>query len=379
MAKKKTTYPFTVILEDTEKIPRRVWLKERKLAVCASDYPAIVGLSGFKTPVDIYEDKVDSEKVSEEVSLETKYRFDIGHALEPVMLETIGREIGAVPIRDKRMVESTLYPYMRADIDGLFLMKQDRVICGTELQKNEMVLFEAKTTSFSKYMEYREQPDPAHVAQSKFGMLVRGLKHCIIGYSCGGNNLSTDLTYHLCELTEEDEETIPLVVKDFWEEHVLKQIPPSQALGPHASEFKKALIRHYGKTARNDGNVLKFPVHMAEILRQSIAVRQEISELNAIIKSKEAQRDSIELPLVNMLGDQYQSGELNSIYLSYKAGFSSTERKTLSAENMERLQKEHPEVYQMLIDEAYITTSVSRTFNVRSKAKKAKTRRKRGA
>ena len=84
MAKKKTTYPFTVILEDTEKIPRGVWLKERKLAVCASDYPAIVGLSGFKTPVDIYEDKVDSEKVSEEVSLETKYRFDIGHALEPV-------------------------------------------------------------------------------------------------------------------------------------------------------------------------------------------------------------------------------------------------------------------------------------------------------
>ena len=98
-----------------------------------------------------------------------------------------------------------------------------------------------------------------------------------------------------------------------------------------------------------------------------------------MIKSKEAQRDSIELPLVNMLGDQYQSGELDSIYLSYKAGFSSTERKTLSAENMERLQKEHPEVYQMLIDEAYITTSVSRTFNVRSKAKKAKTRRKRGA
>ena len=45
MAKKKTTYPFTVILEDTEKIPRGVWLKERKLAVCASDYLSLIHIS----------------------------------------------------------------------------------------------------------------------------------------------------------------------------------------------------------------------------------------------------------------------------------------------------------------------------------------------
>lgn len=88
-------------------------------AVCASDYPAIVGLSSFKTPVDIFEDKIDPDAISEEVTLGTKFRYDIGHALEPVILETIALEIGAIPVRDKRMVESTRYPYMRADIDGL--------------------------------------------------------------------------------------------------------------------------------------------------------------------------------------------------------------------------------------------------------------------
>lgn len=380
MSKKKATAPFAVILEDTEAVDRAVWLKERKLAVCASDYPAIVGLSGFKTAVDIYEDKTDPENVSEAVTLETKFRFDIGHALEPVLLETIGREIGAIPIRDKRMVESIRYPYMRADIDGLFMMKEDRVVCGTELKQGELVLFEAKTTSYSKYMEYREAADPAHIAQSKFGMLVRGLQHCIIGYSSGGNNLSSDLCYHLCELTDEDEETIPMVVQDFWEEHVLKEIPPSQALGPYASEFKKALIRHYGKTSKNDGAVLQLPVHTAAIFQQALALRAEISQLNAEVKSKEAERDRVELPLVNMLGDQYQSGVLESIYLSYKASFSCTERKTLSADNMERLKEEKPDVYQMLVDEGYITTSLSRTFSVRSKEKKSKTKRtKRGA
>ena len=126
--------------------------------------------------------------------------------------------------------------------------------------------------------------------------------------------------------------------------------------------------------------MLQLPVHTAAIFQQALALRAEISQLNAEVKSKEAERDRVELPLVNMLGDQYQSGVLESIYLSYKASFSCTERKTLSADNMERLKEEKPDVYQMLVDEGYITTSLSRTFSVRSKEKKSKTKRtKRGA
>lgn len=379
MPKTKTNSLFTVVLEDSEAVPREVWLKERKKAICGSDYPAIVGLSGFKTPVDIFEDKIDPNKISETVTLETKFRFDIGHALEPVILETIARAIGATPIRDKRMVESSVYPYMRVDIDGLFQMKEDCVVCGTKLKKGEIVLFEGKTTSYSKYMEYREAADAAHIAQSKFGMLVRDLKHCIIGYSCGGNNLSSDLTYHICELTEEDKETIPVVVRNFWEEHVLKKVPPTEVLGPYASEHKKALLRYNWKDGQKSGAVLQFPLYVADLIRQSLQVRDELSELNALVKTKEAERDSIELPLVGLLGDQYQSGVLESIYASYTAKINTTERKTLNAENMTRLKEEHPEIYQTLIDEGYITTSVSRSLSVRSKAKKAKAKRKRGA
>lgn len=377
MAKKIKSAPFRVILEDTEAIPREVWLRERKLAVCGSDYSAIVGLSGFKTAVDIYEDKTSPDDVQSEIILEEKYRYDIGHALEPIMLEAIATEIGAIPIRDKRMVESTIYPYMRVDIDGLFQMKEDCVVCGHLFKQGELVLFEGKTSSYAKYMDYREVPGADHVAQSKFGMLVRGLTHCIIGYSCGGNNLSRDLVYHVCELTKEDQETIPEIVREFWEEHILKEVPPTEVLGPYASEFKKSLIRHYSKTARNTGDVLRYPVHAAEIFKRSLAIRSEISLLNAELKQKESERDSVELPLIAMLGNQYQSGVLESIYLSYNAGFSTTERRTMSAENISRLQEEQPELYEQLVAGGFITTSVSRTFSVKSKQKKAKTQRKR--
>ncbi len=371
---------FIVILQDTEAVSREIWLKERKKAVCASDYPAIVGLSSFKTPVDIFEDKIDPDAISEEVTLGTKFRYDIGHALEPVILETIALEIGAIPVRDKRMVESTRYPYMRADIDGLFVMNKDRVICGTQFYKGEQILFEGKTTSFTKFMDYRKAPDPAHVAQSKFGMLVRGLDHCIIGYSCGGNNLDSDLVYHICHLTDEDRETIPMIVKDFWEKNVMTRTPPSEALGPYASSFKQALIRYLGKTAANDGQVLQLPLYAAPIIQNSLAIREEISRRRSEIRELEEKRDSIELPLVNLLGDKYQSAILESTYQQFRIGFSVSERESLTAESLARLKKEQPLLYETLVAQGYIQTNISRSFSVKSKEKKMRTtRKKRGA
>ncbi len=372
----KTRVPFTVIAEDTEAMPRKDWLRERKSAVCGSDYPALVGLSGFQTAIDIYEDKTDPNAIESEITLADKYRFDIGHAIESIMHEAIALDIEAMAIRDKRMVESTLYPYMRVDIDGLFLIKKDCVVCGYLFNEGDLVLYEGKTTQYSKFMDYRETPAPAHVAQCKFGMLVRGLTHCVIGYSCGGNNLSRDLAYHVVELTEEDRETIPLVVKEFWEDNVLALTPPTEALGPYASDFKKALIRHYGKTAKNDGEILRFPVHMQETLKRAMAVRGELTAINAQMRIKEAERDAIDAPLIAMLGDQYQTGVLESIYTMYKAAFSVSERETVSADNILRLRDEMPEEYKKLLAAGIITTSVTRTFSVRSKKKKARTQRR---
>ena len=374
---KALAQPFVVVLKDAEAVPREEWLLERKLAICGSDYPALVGLDGFKTSIDIFEDKTNPTAVNSEITLADKYRFDIGHALESVMHEAVANEIGAIAVRDKRMVESTKYPYMRVNIDGLFYIQEDCVVCGYIFKKGDVVMFEGKTCTYSKYMDYREAPAPAHVAQSKYGMLVRGLTHCIIGYSCGGNNLSRDLTYHVVELTKDDIETIPVVVREFWEESVQKNTPPTEALGPYASEFKKALIRHYGKAAKNDGEIYRFPIHMQEVFKKSLELRSRLAQMNKEIRLTEAERDSVEAPLIALLGSEYQTGILESIYLTYKAGFSVSERETISADNMERLRDEQPDVYKKLTKEGIINTSITRSFSVRSKQKKAKTQRNR--
>ena len=128
-----------------------------------------------------------------------------------------------------------------------------------------------------------------------------------------------------------------------------------------------------------DGLQVQFPAHAAEVFRQSLSIREEISQMNAELKRKEAERDNVELPLIAMLGNQYQSGVLESVYRSYNAGFSKTERRTITSDNMERLQKEQPEMYNQLVEGGFITTSISNTFTVRSKQKKSRTQKqKRG-
>jgi predicted phage-related endonuclease len=371
------TGPYRVILADSEAVPREEWLRARKPAICSSDYPQIVGLSSFGTAIDIFEDKIEPEQVSGAISLEQKFRFDIGHALEPVILTTIAANIHARPIRDKRLVESTLYPYMRNDVDGLFEMLEDRVIQGVPFSKGDVIMFEGKTTNYISFMEWRESPSPAHVAQSKHGMLVRGLRWAIIGY-WKGNNLQTDLVYHLVPLTEVDIATIPLVCREFFEHSVNPKIPPNAALGPYAAEFKKALLRHYSGVGPRKNAELKLPYHTQPLFEQALSIRAKHSALNEQMKELEIERDKIDAQFISMLGAGYKTGVLDSIYRTFTASISSSTSPVVSSENLERLRQEDPKVYDDLVKQGFITQRKRESFTVRCIQKSATTTKTRG-
>ena len=371
MAKKDV---FRTILEDTENVSREVWLRERKKAICGSDFPVLLGLSTFRTAVDLFVDKTNPDEISEEVSLLSKYRLDIGHALEPVMLGTIGLELGAIPIRDKRMVESIQYPYMRVDIDGIFMMQQPRRVSGVDLAAGELVLFEAKTVSKKKFYQHLAAPDLGHVAQCKFGMLVRGMTHCILAYSNGGNNLSEDLIYYCVSLTDEDRQRIPLILHEFWE-NVQKGIPPTEPMEADTTAFKKSLIRYYSAGPKSDEDA-QIPTYLLPTIQKSLEIRQEISKLNELLKAKEQERDLNELPLVEFLGNKSNAGVLESALTVYRAGYTVTNRRSVNADGLDRLKEEHPEVFDLLSKEGYIQSSSSRSLYVKSKEKKVPKGRK---
>lgn len=374
--KNVTTGPFRVIIQDTETIPREEWLRARKPAICSSDYPQIVGLSSFGTAIDIFEDKIEPNRISSEITLEQKFRFDVGHALEPVVFMTLAENFGARAIRDKRLVESTLYPYMRNDVDGLFVMKEDRVIQGVPFNKGDIIMFEGKTTNYINFKDWQYSPSPAHVAQSKHGMLVRGLKWTIIGY-CKGNNLRTDVAFHLVPLTDEDEEIIPLVCREFFEVNIAAKVPPVTALGPYAAQFKKSLLRYYSGEAPRTRGELKLPYHTQPLFEKALDIRAQLTALNAQVERLETERDKIDAQFISMLGAGYKTGVLDSIYRTFTASISSSSSPVVTSENLERLGLEVPELYDELVQKGFITQRKREVFTVRCKQKKATTSRKR--
>jgi putative phage-type endonuclease len=75
--------PATVVMHRRPTTPqlRAWWLAQRRRGLTASEIPAILGLSEWSTPLDVW-----LKKVRPEQDLEVQaYRFDRGHALEPVL------------------------------------------------------------------------------------------------------------------------------------------------------------------------------------------------------------------------------------------------------------------------------------------------------
>lgn len=95
-------------MEDREK-----WLKERKSYIGGSDIGAIINESKWKTPLDVYLDKISEEIDESEPSEAARW----GNILEPIVAKEYARvtefdiEVAPDPIRHPR------YPHLAANID----------------------------------------------------------------------------------------------------------------------------------------------------------------------------------------------------------------------------------------------------------------------
>lgn len=93
---------------------REKWLSERVKGIGSSDAPAVLGLSKWKTPMDVYLSK-RGELVGEQEDNEAMYW---GRALEPVIRQRYADETGRTVIIPELMV-SEQHPFMIASLDGV--------------------------------------------------------------------------------------------------------------------------------------------------------------------------------------------------------------------------------------------------------------------
>jgi putative phage-type endonuclease len=183
------------------------WLKERQKGIGGSDVGAILGLNKYKSAFQVYLEK--TEEITEDTLEEEKEEVYFGHVLEDMVAKEFTKRTGKRVRREKRQLISKDYPFMIANIDR-------RVV-------GENAILECNTTSvYNKAKWEAEEIPAAQLLQYQHYLKVTEAEKCYVAVLIGGQKFA------LKEVIR-DEELIQMVIKEeknFWENHVIKKVPP---------------------------------------------------------------------------------------------------------------------------------------------------------
>jgi putative phage-type endonuclease len=179
---------------------RDAWLEYRTKGIGASDAPVILGISPWKSALQLYAEKLGLMSISK---AETDY-LKWGLRMEPVMAEAYAEETGRATYSD-----GPYNVFIHPTHDWMFCTLDRRVI---DREKGQGVL-EFKTAASFKHSEWKEGAPLMYQVQVQHQLAVTGLAWGAIAVLIGGN---TFLHYDI----QRDEQFIDKLIKaeqTFWE------------------------------------------------------------------------------------------------------------------------------------------------------------------
>lgn len=188
---------------------------DRSTYLGSSDAAAILGISKWATPLDVYRRKVMPETVDAHDAAKLKI-FRRGHLLEPVIRTLAVEDYGLDLVASNARHHDPVYDWMRAEIDF-----ETRDPDGT------IVNNDCKSVSPFAADQWGEEgtdeiPIEYH-AQFQFGMMVTNRDRCDVWALFGADKLVKYVVHR-------DEEAIAGMRSrcvQFWQEHVVPRVPPS--------------------------------------------------------------------------------------------------------------------------------------------------------
>jgi putative phage-type endonuclease len=291
-----------VIAATTRDMSRDQWLEERRKGIGGSDASAVAGLSRYRTPIQVYMEKLGLIDPPEEN--EAMYW---GKKLEDLVAEEFSHRTGLKVRRRNAILQHPEYPFMLANVDRFIVGKDEGLEC--------------KTTSAYKADEWAGDGIPWEYAiQCHHYMAVTGFGAWWIAVLIGGNRF-------VCKRIERDEEIIANLIKiesDFWNNHVLKQIPPEPDGTTASSELMKRIYPD------SNGREVDLPSAVEHWIEQYEQAAEE--EKAAAMRKEEAANN------IKMLLGEYEVG----LYRDWRI----TWRKVSSSRlDTKRLKTEMPDIY----------------------------------
>lgn len=307
------------VLAKTKNMTELEWLKSRQAGIGGSDAGAILGINNYKSPLDVYIDKTQ-EIVKNDEQSEAAYW---GTILEPNVARRFSEKTGKRVRRRNAILQSVEYPFMTANLD--------REIVG------EKALLECKTANTFLSSRWESEEIPAsYLAQVMHYLAVTGDEKAYIAVLIGGQKF-------IYKEVARDDELINLIVakeKDFWENNVLKRVPPKLD-GSNAAE-------RYLKERFKDSSP-GITVNLKSEYKDKI---KDYFEIKDTIKSLELQAKEIENSIKLEMGEA-ETGYAPDYEISWKSIAS-------NRFDSKRFKMEHPELFKQ-----YLNASSYRKFNIK--------------
>ena len=341
-----TTAAYTPgVLVETKDLPEKQWLEWRRKGIGGSDASIVLGISPFATARDLYFDKLGDVSYKDDNS--NWVALQIGHLLEDLVAEIFHKKTGFPIYQIKKMFYHPLYPYMLADVDYF-----------VTLPSGETAILEIKTTNYNGkdawWMDGKETVPVNYEAQGRHYMAVTNLNH--VFYCCLYGNSEDNVIIRHIERDAAYEEELTALEGIFWNENVLKKIPP-----PYTEDGDLVLqsVKHQVGMADPEAPAVELSLPLA-----SCVVR--FTELQAQKKLADAQSKKIEGEMKRLQGRIVEAMGKSCTAVcttggsSYTVTYNPSKKSGISKDNLIRLQAQHPDIYQ-----DYVTVSENRRFYVK--------------
>lgn len=256
------------------------WVEARRSFIGASDAPAVLGLSPWATPLDVWADKLDiGTRFTGNLST------DMGHALEEMIAsQWMKANPGRVYFAPQTTMRHPELPHVAASVDRC---------CDVPLDLGPEELIECKFVGPNLAWTWKDGP-PLYVrVQVQVQMAVTGAKRVHV---CA---LLYDRQPEWCcwTIEREDDAIASILVRldQYWREHVETQVRPDVDTRWSAEKTTEALVRIYGEEQR-DAQAIRLPSDVVGIV-------QELKRNQALAKDLEGDIDDLKNLVRDALGD----------------------------------------------------------------------------
>jgi putative phage-type endonuclease len=106
------------------------WRQARETGIGSSDCAAVLGLSEYRTPLDVYLEKI-GEKPDQEENLKMKF----GLEAEPIVARMFEQKTGLTVRNDFKIRIHPVYPFLIANLDRTILANNGRGVGILEIKK----------------------------------------------------------------------------------------------------------------------------------------------------------------------------------------------------------------------------------------------------